>query len=96
MKTKKTETEKMIYKLFKLCDQTVWLEDFFDFQKSFEKILKKFGYDLFPIYFGMSKKEWMKKKKEIYEKWIADKKKAKERDKKPIVYIKNRPQGKIK
>lgn len=88
----KLKTEKMIYEIFRMCDETVWMEDFFDFQEGFEKILKKFGYDLFPIYFGISKKEWLKKKKEIYEKWIADKKKAQKRHKKPIVYVKGRPQ----
>lgn len=93
MKAKKTETEKMIYEIFRLCDGTVWAEDWFDFQKSFEKLLKKFGYDLYPIYFGKSKKEWEKERKEVYEKWVADKKKKEKRQSKPIVYIKGRSQG---
>lgn len=84
MRTKKPETQKMIYDIFKLCDETVWMEDFFDFQKSFEKILKKFGYDLYPIYYGGTKKEFIKKRKEVYNKWIADKNEQKKRIKKPI------------
>ena len=91
-KGKKEDTEKMICEIFRLCDGTVWLEDWFEFQKSFEKILKKFGYDLYPIYFGKTKTEFMKSKKELYDKWIADKKKADARKSKPIVYIKDRPQ----
>jgi hypothetical protein len=95
MKTKKTETEKMICEIFKLCDGTVWLEDWFDFQKSFEKILKKFNYDLYPIYFGKTKAEFKKQSKEVYNKWLADNKKKQERSKKPIVYIKGRSQGRL-
>ncbi len=61
MKTKKTETEKMIYEIFRLCAGTVWLEeDWFNFEKSFEKILKKFDYDLYSTYFGKTKVEFMK------------------------------------
>lgn len=77
MKTKKTKTEKMIKEIFRLCDQTVWMEDWFDFQESFEKILKKHGLDLYPIYFGKSKKEFIANSKKLYDKWIADKKKRK-------------------
>jgi 5'-deoxynucleotidase YfbR-like HD superfamily hydrolase len=92
MKTKTTDTEKMIYEIFKLCDRTVWMEDWLEFQKTFEKILKKFGYDIYPIYYGKTKKEFMKAKKEVYNKWLEDKKEKEKRMKKPIVYIKNRPQ----
>jgi hypothetical protein len=92
VKSKKTETEKMIYEIFRLCDGTVWLEDWFDFQKSFEKILKKFGHDLYPIYFGKSKKEFIKHRKETYDKWVGDKAKQVERSKKKVAYIKDRPQ----
>ena len=88
----KNKTEKMIYEIFRLCDKTVWLEDWHEFQETFEKILKTFGYDLYPIYFGKTKEDWMKQKKEVYDKWVADSEKAKKRAKKPIVYIKNRPQ----
>lgn len=76
MKSKKEDTEKMIYDIFKLCDGTVWVEDWKDFQKSFEKILKKFGYDLYPIYFGKTKAEFMKAQKELKNKTVGVKKKA--------------------
>lgn len=89
------KTEKIIFEIFRLCDKTVWLEDWFDFQESFEKILKKFGYDLYPIYFGKTKKEFIADKKKLYQKWIKDKKKGEKRHKKPIVYVKDRPQGLI-
>lgn len=55
----KKETEKMLYDIFRLCDRTVWLEDFPDFQKTFEKIIKKRGYNLWKMYFGVaSEKAW--------------------------------------
>lgn len=92
MKSKPKDIEKMIFELFSLCDKTVWIEDWLDFHKSFEKILKKFGYDIYQIYYGRSKKEFMTTKKELYHKWQADQKKKEIRMKKPIVYIKNRPQ----
>lgn len=92
---KKKETEKMIREIFQLCDKTVWLEDFFDFQEAFEKILKKHGLDLYPIYFGKSKEKFIADKNKIYDKWVKDKAKGEKRHKKPIVYIKNRPQGKL-
>lgn len=92
MKTKLRDTEKMLHDLFKLCDSTVWLEDWLDFHNAFEKILKKNGYDLYTIYYGKSKKEFMSAKKEIYSKWLDDKRQKEKRMKKPIVFIKNRPQ----
>lgn len=76
MKTEKEKTEKMICEIFKLCDSTVWIEDWLDFQKSFDKIVKKFGYNLYPIYFGKTKAEFIKSKKEVYDKWVSDKKKS--------------------
>ncbi len=92
MKSKPNDIEKMIYELFSLCDKTVWMEDWLDFHKSFEKILKKFGYELHLIYYGKSKKEFMAAKKELYNKWLEDKKQKEKRMKKPIVYIKNKSQ----
>ena len=92
MKNKKNQTEKMLCEIFRLCDKTVWLEDFFDFQEAFEKILQKHGYDLYPIYFGKTKEEFIYNRKKIYDKWVSDKQKSEKRSKKPIVYIKNRPQ----
>ena len=47
----KTETEKMLFEIFRICDETVWLKDWNGFQKSFGKIIKKYGYDLRKIYF---------------------------------------------
>ena len=85
----------MIYEIFRLCDGTVWLEDWFDFQEAFEKIIKKHGLDLYPIYFGKSKKKWIAAKKKMYNKWIKDKEKGEKRHKKRIVYIKNRPHGRL-
>jgi hypothetical protein len=62
----KTETEKMLYHLFRLCDETVWVDDWPAFMKSFEKILKKFGYDIYSIYFGRNKTDYLNiRKKEI-------------------------------
>ena len=79
----------MIYDIFRLCDRTVWCEDWLDFQIAFEKIIKKFGYDLNLIYYGNKKTAWLKKKEDN---GIADKNKKKERAKKPIVYIKGKAQ----
>ena len=90
MKTKKTPTEKMICEIFKLCDETVWVEDWLEFQKAFEKILKKFGHDLYPIYFGKSKKEFIKTQKATYAKWFADNKKKKARNKTNTVWVKGK------
>ena len=94
MAIKKTKTEKMIYDIFRLCDKTVWLEDFLDFQKGFEKILKKRGYNLWKIYFGVPSEEvWRQKCKKSWEKYQkADHTKTERRKRKNpnVYYIKNR------
>ena len=71
MKNKnKIETEKMLWDIFRLCDETVWIADMLDFQKVFEKILKKRGYNLWKIYFGVpSEKAWREKCRKSYEKY---------------------------
>ena len=69
----KKQIEKLIFQIFKLCDETIWLEDWFEFQVAFEKILKKFGLDIYPIYFGVKdKKEFMRTRKALHDKWISD------------------------
>ena len=75
----KKQTEKLIFQIFKLCDETVWIE-------AFEKILKKFGLDIYPIYFGVKdKKEFMRTRKALYDKWFSDSEMQKKR-----------PQGRLK
>lgn len=48
----KKEVEKMIYYLFRVCDETVWLNDWAVFEKKFGEITQKFGFDLYKIYHG--------------------------------------------
>lgn len=66
----KAKTEKLIYDIFRLCDKTVWIDDWKDFHKSFDKIVKKFGYDLNSIYFNKKKvfKKNKNKRKELFKK----------------------------
>lgn len=92
IKPKLNKTEKLIYDIFRLCDKTVWLEDFKKFQSEFEGILKNRGYNLWKIYFNVpSEKVWRKKCRKSWERYNkADlKKKARNKDSKHY-YIKNR------
>ncbi len=90
---KNISVEKLIYDIFRLCDRTVWMEDWQDFQDSFEGILIKRGLDLYMIYHGKSKEEFHCDSKAAADKWLLDKAKKVSRSKKRIVYIKDRPQG---
>lgn len=62
MEQKLNKTEQLLHDIFQLCDKTVWLDDFKEFQLAFEGILKKRGYNLWKIYFGVnSEREWKRK-----------------------------------
>ena len=91
-KRKLTPTESLLYDIFSLCDKTVWLEDFKEFQKTFEGILRKRGYNLWKIYFGVSsEKVWIKKCLKSWQKYEKASQKKKAREKDPDhYYIKNR------
>jgi hypothetical protein len=64
MKTKRSETkgeiEKMIYDLFKVCDETVDIKSFVNFENEFSKVIKGYGFDLHQIYYGKSFEEMKK------------------------------------
>jgi hypothetical protein len=62
---KKDKIEKMIHNLFRLCDETVGLSHFIEFEDSFSKVVNKAGYDLHKIYYGKPYQE-MKEKYDRY------------------------------
>lgn len=53
----KKEVEKMIYDLFRVCDRTVWLDDWSRFEKEFGEVTEKFGFDLYKIFYGKTTAE---------------------------------------
>ena len=91
-KIKLNKSDKLIFDIFRLCDKTIWLEDFKEFQTQFESILRKGGYNLWRIYFGVeTEREWREKCLASWTKYdkAYKKKKSKEKDSKHY-YIKNR------
>lgn len=92
-KSKLSKTECMLWDIFRLCDKTVWCEDWLEFQEGFEKILKGHGHSLWKIYFGVpSKGAWRKKCLKAWKKTCLDFEKKK-KARKPDVghyHIKNR------
>lgn len=92
VKYKLNKTEKLLYDIFRLCDRTVWLEDFKEFQKEFENILKANNYNLWKIYFNVpSEKVWLAKCQKSWLKYEGASKNKKARQKaSKHYYIKNR------
>ena len=91
-KSKLNKTEKLLYDIFRLCDGTVWCEDWLEFQEGFKNILMKYNYNLWKIYFGVpSRRVWRKKCRKTWKKYLDFQKKAKARQKdSKHYYIKNR------
>lgn len=69
------EIEKMIYRLFRLCDKYVELKHSVEFEDECSKVVKKFGHDLHQIYYGKTYEE-MKAKYSRYDILEPKKKKA--------------------
>ena len=48
--------EKMLFRIFRLCDMTVWVDDWWDFDAGFKEIAKEYGFDMEKIYYKQHKK----------------------------------------
>jgi len=57
---KMTKEETMVWEIFRLCDEYVWIDDFVEFEDKFGRITKQSGIDLHKIYYGKSYSEMKK------------------------------------
>lgn len=50
---------KMVWQLFHLCDKNVPSNVFNKIRDEFEEVIRQYGYDLYEVYYGMVKKDWI-------------------------------------
>ena len=88
----RSDMKTMLIAIYDLCDRTVWFEDWYDFHRDLEKVFKRHGFDLYETIYGKDKRTWMKERRSTYAKWKSDFGIKAKRGRKPIIYVKDRPQ----